>query len=138
VPVPIRGIKAAACQGGRLRISCQNRRGTYLNVTSAFYGRDVTGVNPSPFGGCSKRGWDTTTQCGVDQTALWSSCNGYRSCYARVKDNNLGSSGCGLRVWKMAKVTYDCLPANAFTSKFGASFRPSEKERVVRKSRVST
>lgn len=134
VPQPVRGLMSVQCSGEKLKISCagagRSDAKLYLNVTSAFYGRDVVGVNSSPLGGCSKRGWDSRTQCGVDQTALWSVCNGFRSCYARVSDRSLGSSGCPYSVSKLARVYYDCLPASSFMAKYGASFKPKEDEKM--------
>ncbi|KAI9033466.1 hypothetical protein DFJ74DRAFT_701551 [Hyaloraphidium curvatum] len=106
------GLVAGACQGAMIRPSCRSYPGTYLSITSGFYGRDVVGRTAGFSGGCKAPGspFISSRTCGGLRTAKFKPCDGYTSCEGMVGDRAFGSSGCAANIWKLARVKYDCLP----------------------------
>lgn len=105
-----------ACQEEKLDIGC--RSGTYINVTTTFWGRNVTGSRFSSQSTCYNGKYPyvnyMAARCGRP-VAVLNECRGWERCVVeRVSDANLGNSGCQTWVWKMLTVSYTCLPASEF------------------------
>lgn len=112
-------LSAGSCQNSAIVVTCAPYPGTYLNITSVMYGRDAVGTSPSYSGNClaPNRIYNSNTLCPTDKSANWRVCNGYTTCYGAASDSVMGRSSCATSVWKLARVNYDCLPAESFRAK---------------------
>ena len=135
---PRYNLQAGNCQTGTTQITCAPSPGTFLSVKKVFYGRDVVGKSSSFTGGCKapRRTLRSNAYCGGDRTPVWRSCNGFTTCSGSVNDATMGKTACAANIWKIARVTYDCLPIESFTGS-GAPrrFGGSRKLRANRRNR---
>ena len=112
-----RKLSSGNCQKKTTLVTCAPYPGTFINITSVFYGRDRVGRSSSFTGGCrtpNRKLYTSSVLCGGDRTARWKACNGYTTCSGAVNDATMGRTACAGNVWKLARVRYDCLPMESF------------------------